>query len=74
MPGVSISTMNAVIWFFGLPFTIFGGVFAMTMITPRLRAIRAPEFFTIEDEILSVGRRFRVRFHLRWIGADLRFQ
>ena len=33
-PGQSVSTMNAVIWSFDLPFTIFGGVRAMTTMTP----------------------------------------
>ena len=33
-PGQSISTMNAVICSFDFPFTIFGGVLAMTTMTP----------------------------------------
>src|SRR5437763_890502 len=35
-PGISISTMKAVIWFFVLPPTIFGGVLAITTSTPAL--------------------------------------
>ena len=35
-PGESISTIKAVIWSFGLELTIFGGVRAMTTMTPAL--------------------------------------
>ena len=40
----------------------------------RLRAVRAPEFFAVENEMFSVRRRLGVRGHRRRIGANVRFR
>src|SRR5207237_3031688 len=56
-PGESTSTINAVICLRSLPFTIFGGVFAITTNTPALIKFVHQSFspFRMKAEPSSVG-------------------
>ena len=56
-PGVSTSTMNAVICLRSLPFTIFGGVFAITTSTPAFSPLVHQSFspFRMNAEPSGVG-------------------
>src|SRR5919197_386984 len=61
-PGVSTSTMNAVICLRSLPLTIFDGVRAMTTSTPALTPLVHQSFspFKTNSEPSSVGSAFRL--------------
>src|SRR5262249_28752078 len=65
MPGVFISSTNAVIWFFGLPLTILGGVFAITTITPAFKPFVHQSFSPLRDKGAPVGRGLRLFFLFR---------
>src|SRR5580704_4146828 len=69
-PGVFMSTTNAVIWFLGLPCTIFGGVFAITTITPAFTPL-VHQLFAVNDKRSAIGCWLRMRFHFCGIGSNL---
>src|SRR5579859_5977402 len=54
-PGQLVSTINAVIWSFGFPFTILGGVLAMTTITPALVPLVHHNFSPLRIKTSSPG-------------------
>ena len=65
--------MNAVIWFFALPFTIFGGVFAITTITPAFVPFVHQSFSPLRMKCFPSGGRLGVRLHVGGIGTDAGF-
>ncbi len=73
-PGESTSTMNAVICLRSLPFTIFGGVFAMTTSTPAFSPLVHQSFLAIQDELGAIRRRVGAQTHRGRIGPGVRFR
>ena len=63
--------MNAVICLRSLPFTIFGGVRAITTSTPAFMPVCAPKFFAVEDERRAVPVGSARKLIVRWIGAGV---
>ena len=65
--------MNAVICLRSLPFTIFGGVFAITTSTPALIKLVHQSFSPLRMKAEPSSRRVGAQTHVRRIGAGVRF-
>src|SRR3954451_21281399 len=70
-PGESTSTMNALICLRSLPFTMFGGVFAITTRTPALIRFVHQSFSPLRIHAVPSSERFAVR--LMFAGSEPAF-